>query len=55
VEVAFADNWTAKVEYLYANLGNGTCTTACGSPPLPISIGLTDNLVRGGVNYKFNF
>ena len=29
VEVAFTENLTAKIEYLYANLGNGTCTTAC--------------------------
>jgi outer membrane immunogenic protein len=59
VEVAFADNWTAKVEYLYANLGTGsiTCTTACGvaAPGIPVSVGLIDNLVRAGINYKFNF
>jgi outer membrane immunogenic protein len=53
VEAAFADNWTAKIEYLYANLGNGTCTAACGG--VPISVGLTDSLIRGGVNYKFSF
>ena len=30
VEWAFADNWTAKVEYLYIDLGtfNGNCSTA---------------------------
>ena len=67
VEVAFAENWTAKIEYLYANLGTGsfTCaTTACTNfsggvtppgPAIPVSIGLTDNLVRAGVNFKFNF
>jgi outer membrane immunogenic protein len=53
VEAAFADNWTAKIEYLYADLGTETCTTACGG--VPISVSLTDNLVRAGVNYKFNF
>jgi outer membrane immunogenic protein len=61
VEVAFAENWTAKLEYLYANLGTGsvTCTTACGvaagMPGIPVSVGLTDNLIRLGVNFKFNF
>jgi len=30
IEWAFADNWTAKVEYLYVNLGNGSVT--CVSP-----------------------
>ena len=56
VETAFADHWTAKLEYLYANLGTAsvTCTTACGVPGgIPVSIGLTDNLIRLGVNYKF--
>src|SRR5271156_4510269 len=61
-EYAFAQNWTAKVEYLYVDLGtttaNVTCTAAgCAAPPaiIPISVGLTDNLIRAGVNYKFNF
>jgi outer membrane immunogenic protein len=53
VESAFTENWTAKIEYLYANLGTGTCASACGG--VPISVGLTDNLIRAGVNYKFNF
>ncbi len=66
IEFAFADNWTAKIEYLYVDLGtaNVTCTTtACllasglgvAGPPIPVSIKLTDNLVRVGINYKFNF
>jgi outer membrane immunogenic protein len=62
LEWAFADNWTAKVEYLYVNLGNGSvncATAACllvsGGPPIPVSVGLTENLFRAGVNFKFNF
>ena len=62
-EFAFADNWTAKVEWLYVDLGSqsasGVCSIAlCGGPPaLPFSVNtsLTENLVRVGVNYKFNF
>jgi outer membrane immunogenic protein len=62
-EYAFADNWTAKIEYLYVDLGNKatTCTAAagvCAAPPAgvgPINFqaGLTENIVRVGVNYKF--
>ncbi len=62
VEWAFADNWTAKVEYLYVNLGNGTvncataaCLAASGGPVIPVSVGLTENLIRAGVNFKFSF
>jgi outer membrane immunogenic protein len=68
VEVAFADNWTAKLEYLYADLGNlsVTCSTGISGPcgtaapativgPVNINASLTENLVRAGVNYKFNF
>jgi outer membrane immunogenic protein len=62
IEWAFADNWTAKIEYLYVNLGNGSvsCTTAAclaasGGPAIPVSVGLTENLIRAGVNFKFNF
>jgi len=61
VEWTFADNWTAKVEYLYVNLGNGTvncATEAClavAGAPIPVSVGLTENLVRAGVNFKFSF
>jgi len=68
IEWAFADNWTAKVEYLYVNLGNGSVncvTTACSiasgiggqanGPPIPVSVGLTENLIRAGVNFKFSF
>jgi outer membrane immunogenic protein len=62
IEWAFADNWTAKVEYLYVNLGSGSvscvtfaCTTANGGLPIPISVSLTENLIRAGVNFKFGF
>ena len=62
VEWAFADNWTAKVEYLYVNLGNGTvncvtaaCLLANGGAAIPISVSLTENLIRAGVNFKFSW
>ncbi len=53
IEGAFAPNWTAKVEYLYVNLGTAACSAAvCGAPA---SIPLTENIVRAGVNYKFGW
>ena len=56
VEYAFFDNWTAKVEYLYVSLANGSCTTACtGAPFGTASVSLSENIARLGVNYKFSF
>ena len=54
IEFAFADNWTAKVEYLYAGLGTMTCSTPanCGNS-VPVTVSLSENVVRAGINYKF--
>ena len=51
VEWGFAQNWTAKLEYQYVNLGAKTYTFAF-PPPSP-SVGITDHIVKVGVNYKF--
>jgi outer membrane immunogenic protein len=53
VEFAFAPNWTAKVEYLYVDLGNFTCPVASCAGTLPDTVTLTENIVRAGINYKF--
>jgi outer membrane immunogenic protein len=61
VEWAFTDNWTARVEYLYVDLGNSTCNaaTSCGfdglgaTSPASDTVKFTANLVRAGVDYKF--
>ena len=51
VEAAIAGNWTAKVEYLYTDLGSMTCVAAaCG---LATNVDLQLNVVRAGVNYRF--
>ena len=57
IEGRLTGNWTAKLEYLYLDLGtvstvpapamNATVATAFNSR-------VTDNVVRVGVNYKFN-
>jgi outer membrane immunogenic protein len=51
LEWAFIGNWSAKIEYLYVDLGDETCSVAnCG-----VSTTVSDklNLVRLGVNYRF--
>jgi outer membrane immunogenic protein len=60
VEYAMTDNWTMKFEYLYASFQKATCNAASCSvgnavvPGVaPASVGLTENIVRAGVNYKF--
>jgi opacity protein-like surface antigen len=61
VEWAFLPNWTAKVEYLYVNLGNFSCPpTSCGfgpagGPSPNTSISFTENIIRAGINYKFGW
>jgi outer membrane immunogenic protein len=51
LEVAINGPWTAKVEYLYADLGTANCSAAnCG---ISTNADLTANIVRGGVNYRF--
>jgi len=54
LEAALTENWTSKVEYLYVDLGNGSCPINCGVG-VPITVPLTESLVRAGINYKFGF
>jgi outer membrane immunogenic protein len=49
LEFAFADNWTAKAEYLRLNLGDTTYNTGVSN----LVIGNSANIVRLGLNYKF--
>ena len=60
IEYAFASNWTAKVEYLFVNLGNASCGAAnCGggipSTPVNTTVSLNENVIRAGINYKFGW
>jgi outer membrane immunogenic protein len=54
IEFALAPNWTAKAEYLYVSLANGSCFAACGGV-VSVPVSLKENLARVGVNYKFSF
>ena len=52
MEYYFVNNWSAKLEYLYADMGSVQCPAAnCGGTTYDAT--LTMNIVRGGVNYKF--
>ena len=46
VEAAIAGPWTAKVEYLYADLGRGASV-------LGADASFKTNIVRAGINYRF--
>jgi outer membrane immunogenic protein len=57
-EYAFTDNWSAKVEYLYVNLGSfDTSIPSClGCNPgsdITVHRKYFDNIARVGLNYKF--
>jgi outer membrane immunogenic protein len=51
IEYAFTGAWSAKVEYLYVDLGTPSCSVAtCG---VATDVAFKANIVRGGVNYHF--
>jgi outer membrane immunogenic protein len=45
-------NWTAKIEYLYYDLGSTTITTTVGGLDTWI-LETTGSLVRAGLNFRF--
>jgi outer membrane immunogenic protein len=55
IEGAIGGNWTAKLEYLYVDLGtvNNAFTGLGAFAPLTTSSHVTDNIVKVGVNYRF--
>ncbi len=62
LEVALAENWTAKVEYLFVDLsGNVPCNHgySCGydaplaAQPANINVKFNENIIRAGLNFKF--
>ncbi|WP_246767800.1 outer membrane protein [Bradyrhizobium sp. CCBAU 53340] len=61
LEGAFADNWSARLEYLYVDLGTvsgsfATPVVALSDAPLIVGYRsrITDNILRFGVNYRFS-
>jgi outer membrane immunogenic protein len=55
VEYAFAPNWTAKVEYLFVDLANASCGAGSCGGVTPTTVSLYENVVRGGINFKFGW
>jgi outer membrane immunogenic protein len=54
IEVGLAPNWSAKLEYLYADFGNTRTTwSAFGIPIVTADARVNMNVIRGGVNYRF--
>jgi len=51
IEGVIAGPWTAKLEYLYVDLGNFNCGLGCG--PAIDNVSFHTNLLRAGVNYRF--
>ncbi|KJC59175.1 hypothetical protein UP10_20085 [Bradyrhizobium sp. LTSPM299] len=61
IEGAIGGNWTAKLEYLYVDLGRVSGTSATTIPALGggtlssnASSRISDNVLRVGLNYKFS-
>ena len=62
-EYAFAQNWSAKVEYDFIDFGTSTeafplavsSCQGCTWPTVNASIRDTESLMKVGVNYRFNF
>lgn len=53
-ELALSPNWSARLEYLYVDLGTVNNTIAvAGVPALVDSARVQMNVVRAGVNYRF--
>jgi outer membrane immunogenic protein len=57
-EVRIFGPWSAKIEYLYMDLGSISDTLVIpGAVPtttLTTNSSIHDNIIRGGINYKFN-
>jgi len=53
VEWALAGPWTAKLEYLHADLGHMNCDIACGGTG-PTRVKFDADIVRAGINYRFS-
>jgi outer membrane immunogenic protein len=53
VETAFANNWSAKLEYLYVDLGTRSIDTLdVDGFPFHVEYKIRNNVVRAGLNYK---
>ena len=51
IETAFAQNWTAKLEYLYVDLGSAQYFNIV--PGVPETVSFNTSIIRAGVDYHF--
>jgi outer membrane immunogenic protein len=59
IEAMFAANWSAKIEYLYLDMGsisNSVVMPVASGIPLGANVTsrVTDNIIRAGINYHFS-
>lgn len=53
MEFALANPWTAKLEYLYVDLGDFTCGASCGVVTGSGDVSFKSHIARVGLNYRF--
>jgi outer membrane immunogenic protein len=53
LEAAVVGNWTAKVEYLYVDLGSFNCGLNCGLGLATDNVSFRSSILRAGLNYRF--
>ncbi len=53
IEAAIAGHWTAKVEYLYVDLGSFNCGLNCSAGLATDNVSFHANVLRAGLNYRF--
>jgi outer membrane immunogenic protein len=59
IEAMFAANWSAKIEYLYVDMGSiSNSVVAPTASGLPLGANftsrITGNIIRAGINYHFS-
>jgi len=59
IEAMFATNWSAKIEYLYLDMGsisNSVVMPTASGLPLGANVTsrITDHIIRAGINYHFS-
>ncbi len=52
IEWAFLSNWSAKLEYLYVDLGSFDCGGSCVATT-PDDVSFKSSIIRAGINYRF--
>jgi len=60
IEAMFSPNWSAKLEYLYVDMGsisNSVVMPTASGIPLGANVTsrVTDSIIRAGINYHFNY